>query len=143
MLSHTLLLYLLLLVPSDLASVCADASMCGFRRASTSRRQGATKAILPSHPTKALVPGEQQEVAATSAHIQPCVPYICIYLFSMTEGNNHEIKHAAFPQSGRIELQSIRESYLENLGGYQPPVFSGKDHSVCRGQNNLVSLWNL
>lgn len=140
MLPHMLLLCLLLLAPSDLTSVCAGTSLCGCGRASTSRRQGATKAILPSHPTKALIPGEQQEVAAASAHIQPCVSYICP---SMTEGNNHEIKPAVFPQSGRTELQSIRESYLEKLGGYQPPAFSRKDHSVHRGQNNLVSLWNL
>lgn len=140
MLSHMLLLCLLLLAPSDLTSVCAGTSLCGCGRASTSRRQRATKAILPSHPTKALIPGEEQEVAAASAYIQACVPYICP---SVTEGNNHEIKPAVFPPVRKNRATDIRERYLEKLGGYQPPAFSGKDHSVHRGQNNLVSLWNL
>lgn len=52
------------------SDICAGTSMCGCVRASTSTRQRATKASLPSQPTKALVPGQQQE---GTAHIQTCV----------------------------------------------------------------------
>lgn len=131
MTSNMLLLCLLLPAFPHLTSVCSSTSMCDCMVTFVS-----TSEPLPSNLNKALVPGTQQKVVTTTEYIQTCaLTYILVT--SKTVGKHHEIKHVIYSQTGRIQWQNIRESYLERLSGSQPITFPRKNHSILRRQKNL------